>query len=568
MLAGSNNAKAGPKSPQPAQAAGSFADAARAEFAKGNFDKAIDLYRKYLRGIPSDYSAWSQMGAAYYHAGQPQTALKTLQRVERLAADQSYNYYYQGLCLSVLGFEPTAVKYWEYAAYFPDEPGSKAVMELAVSAYNHNDDGRARYWLQVYLHRFPQGGMVTRANELLRSLDPNGKRQEDVKASERPDPESVIFKYNHWSLFNYPHFWRLQIGTESEEIQGYQPDEHHTIVQRTDSHYAFLVNAAIGVGPIREKYATAFAGYAYRQRWNAERETLDAWVKDPSNFQLFPLRGDLLERTHQVFGDVRRQFNDRYFLGLYARLDFTRAGSSFFPSPDDNDLRIVVSMKDTQLMIPWAGISWDDNMRTMIYLYMRKEINKASPDHTNKTYDITGSTGDKAMSFGISHVMEFPAIGLDVNGELFQYEFIFNDFWLDYTRKGVLVGADYNVWQNINLAALVGIYDDQYKLPRIKQGDCNQTGDVNSTTASSDAQQCKRADSGQLLQASVYWSYSSTTRVTGSYQMVVNSSGMKEYSESKNTMRLDVAWAFPSIKRVQRFTERFADAAFTKDTDD
>lgn len=150
------------------------------------------------------------------------------------------------------------------------------------------------------------------------------------------------------------------------------------------------------------------------------------------------------------------------------------------------------------------------------------------------------------------------------------YEYVFNDYWLDYSRKGALLGADYNIWRGLNAFLNYGMYQDSYKLPRIKQGDCSASGGGTSTgDAATDpaVNTCNRNDSGSLMQLGVYWNQNPNLRITGSYSMVENASGMKEYSESRSVIKVDVTWAFPGVKRVYRLIERFADASFTRDSE-
>jgi tetratricopeptide (TPR) repeat protein len=539
---------------------------ARDEFAKGNFDIVINTYQKYLRLNPRDYVAWGKLGAAYYHAGQPRKAQKTLQRIERYDPERSYVYYYQGMCFSLIGMESTAQKYWEYAGWFPDEYGGKATLELAVSTYKGKEYPKARFLAASYLRRFPNattGKDV--ALKILKSLESNTPL-DDIKAEDRPDPEMAIFKYNNWSLFKSPHFWLVQLGAINAVSSGYEPTDTGEIGSRESELSAFLVNSSLGLGPIREKYATAFAGYSYRQKWNIESDAFSNWLSDFTNLQMFPLRGDQLERTHQFFGDVRRQFLDQLYAGTYARLEYSRIGSSFFPSPDDENLKVVISTTDAQLLIPWVGWSWDETMRTLFYFYFKKEIHNNSPDHSNKSWSFGQDDTDFAMSYGLTHVMDLPQYQLGLNFEVFQNEFIFNDYYLDYTRKGGIIGVDYNVWKNLNTFAAYGMYQDNYKLPRLKQGDCGSQG-AKSTGDTPTVNLCTRSDTGTLMQVGLYWNYSANLRFTGSYQMVENSSVMKEFSESANTIRLDATWAFPGVKRVSRMMDRFADLAFTKDTE-
>ena len=272
----------------------------------------------------------------------------------------------------------------------------------------------------------------------------------------------------------------------------------------------------------------------------------------------------MLERSHQFFGDIRRQMTNNLFIGAYARLEFSRLGSSLFPSPDESSLKVVTPQTDTQLIIPWAGWSWSPTMRSMFSFYLRKEIHNQSPEHNNKTYDLEGSSGDPAISLALTHSIDFPEQRLETTIDVFQYEFIYNDYWLDYTRTGVIAGADYNIYKGIGANAIVGYYKDDYKLPHIKTGGCSSSAPSSEESTPSS---CPRADTGNMIQLGLYYNKSANTRFEGAYTMVENSSNLKVYSGGKNTIWFSATWAFPGTKRVSRMTERFADAAFTKDAE-
>ena len=568
VFAGHNDAKSAPDpASNRAPNAATPLSSAQSEFAKGSWDTAIPLYKKYLRLAPTDYKAWNQLAAAYYHSGQVKLAMETLRKIEKQSPDRSFNYFYQGMCIAVLGNEKEAVRYWEYAAYWPDEYGARATFELGASAYKSEDDPRARQWLSLYIQKFPRGPDVQAAKDLLKSI-PDGKRIDPVKSFDRPDPEITIYKYHPWSLFKVPHFWRIQVGGKSEEATGYEPvrsgTETGTLTRPSSQETAMLVTASIGIGPVRQKGATSFAGYTYKQNWITDVNSIPLWFENGFSLESFPLRGDMMERSHQFFGDMRKQMTPNLFLGAYARLEYNRMGSSFFPSPDDSNLRVVTPQTDTQLLIPWAGWSWSPTMRSMFSLYLRKEIHNGIPEHSNKTFDLSGSSGDPAISFGLSHAMDFPAQRLETSIDIFQYEFIFNDYWLDYSRTGAIAAADYAIYKGIGATALVGFYQDKYKLPHIKTASCDAAA---TATETSTPVSCPRSDSGNMIQIGLYYSKSSNLRFELAYLMVENSSNLKVYSESKNTIWGTVVWAFPGTKRVSRMTERFADAAFTKDAE-
>lgn len=541
---------------------------ARKAFSLKEYDKAIQFYTKYLRKLPNNDRVWAQLAASYYHAGQPRKSQQVFQSIERYATDRSFVYHYQGLCFSVLGLEETAVKYWEYAGLFQDEFGAKSVAELIGSALRTRDIARAKLMAQNYARRFPNGQHAKLVAEVLKSLEPGQKPLENMVVSERPDPTLTVFRYSNLSLFDTPHFWMLQSGFSYAGLTGYQPVFLKGLEQKNSEELAVNINASLGVGPIKQKFATAYAGYSYKQRWNMTQETIQDWLADPGSLESFPLQGELLTRTHQIFGDVRRKFTDSLYAGLHTRFEFSRIGSSFFPSANEADLRVVLSLKDTQLLIPWVGWTWNENAKSMLYLYLKKEIQNNSSDHSNKTYDLLGGSDKPAISFGISNSIDLLGSSLSTSFDIFQYEFIFNDFWLDYTRRGLVASIDYELIPRLHSTLNLGYYMDNYLLSRVRQGSCTTTASTipeAGGAATAEVSACPRDDTGQLIQAGLYWNQNANLRYSLSYQMVNNNSKMKEYSESINTFKIDVTWAFPGVKRVSRLSERFTDYAFTRD---
>lgn len=548
---------------------------ARSEFARQNYDSSILNLKKYLRSFPQDYEAWNLLGASYFLAGQPKRALMTLQRVARYTQTPSFNYLYQSLCYEVLDYASTAQSYLEYTARFNDEHGAKAAFELGVFYYKAKDGVRAKYWLSSYLQRSPPNASHrAKAVELL-NLVGTANYSSNPAGLEKPDLELAAYRYSNLSLYNYPHFWWTQIGGRNDQTDGWSPNNPPpgSIVKSGEASYSLLTAAGVGVGPVREGTMTAWAGYNYRQNWITDDYILENWLGDPTDLSSFPIRADLLDRRHQFYGDIRKQFRGVFFLGVFGRFEFERLGSKYFLSPEGDDLKVVLSLKDTTLLIPWAGVAFTDDIRTLFYFYMRKEINNSSPEHSNMTYDITGSTGQQKMSYGLSHAMDFPSIGLETSTELFNYNFIYNDYWLDYSRMGVIVGLDLQILPGLFITGLGGYYEDKYILPRFKTGSCDSTiatGDdsgQNPASGSDSVNICFRADSGTLMQGGLYWNYSQALRIGGSFLQVDNGSKMREFSASRRTIEANVTWAFPSVKRVTRIVDRFADSAFTKESE-
>ena len=112
---------------------------ARRAFKSQEYDAAIQQYRKHLRKNKSDYAAWNELAASYYHAGLPKRALRYLRRVAKRTRSISYNKYYQGLCLIAIGSQDGAKRTLQSAARYRDEYGSRAAFELGAMAYNERN---------------------------------------------------------------------------------------------------------------------------------------------------------------------------------------------------------------------------------------------------------------------------------------------------------------------------------------------------------------------------------------------------------------------------------------------
>lgn len=551
------------------QPPGNFAAAGRAKFQAKEYDEAIELFRKHLRQAPKDYNIWNQLGAAYYHTGQPRKGLRYLKQVERRSGDKTYNYYYQGLCFLAVDQVPKARDYLSFIAQrYTDEYSSRATFEMAVLEYKAQNKQKANYWLSIYLQRYPQGVYAAQAGKMMQSLRDNVWLP-DVEGSKKPNIEEALFKYNKLSYSPHPHYWFLQGGTEYAQNSGYEPNIKKGPQPKNYNTMALIANAGAGIGPHRQGDVTLFGGYTYRQEWHTEEDRISTYFEDITDLQYFPLQSDLLERRHQFYADFRRDLKLFYF-GVFSRYEMARIGSSLFPSSEDEDLRRVLRISDTTLLIPWIGTAYD-NMRTLGYLYMRKEINEDSPEHSNKSYELGLSGGSPVISYGISHEMDYPDQRLNVSIEIFQYEFIYNDFWLDYKRLGAFLGAENEVFPKWTVSGLIGYYRDSYILPRTKTTPCNTqaqgtdgSGGGNSTTPNS----CAREDTGTLFQAGVHWNMNQFQRASAQIQLVENKNpNQKEFNESKMAIEFGLTMAFPSVKRVTRFVDRYADTAFTKEAE-
>jgi hypothetical protein len=536
---------------------------AQNEFAAERYDRAVVVYRQYLRFNRSDYDAWNQLGAAYYHTGLPKKALQILANVASRSQQKSYNYFYQGLSYESLGRMDLAMRYLTAAAAVNDSFGQLATFELAALEYNARNNQRAAYWLSQYLARAPNGTYAKLATQMQQSLR-TGSFMENVDGIKKPNLESSLYKYNSWSLMDRPHFWLLQFGYYYDFGTQKQPDSNVGIKSEETSDQALMANAGIGFGPVKSGKAEGAAGYLYKQLWLTDGERINEYIQEFSDISYQPYRLDLLERRHQLFGDYRRAIGDNFFTGVYGSYEYTTSGSrlSF-----DSVLAEVLDVSETSLLVPFIGAQYLRNYNTIGYMYLRKELNSETPEYSNKTFDFFGE--EPFVSFGLTQYVGFPKYRVDLSLELFRYGFIYNDYWLDFTRQGGIVRARAEFVNDFFVQAYVGMYSDSFIVPVLKQGTCKYIPRSASTQGASEApQRCQRTDEGLMYQAGVYYQYSQFTRFDLSYTHVRNAVPSQEaYDRTSNRFLATATWAFPSTDRAAKYLNRYGETAFRKEID-
>jgi hypothetical protein len=544
--------------------------------------QTIPVLTRRLQKNRFDFVSWHRLGVAYYQNGYPARAIKPLLYSAGKIRESSLNSLYLGLAYEATG-EATGkyaqARYWlAQAAAYPDEPGSKALFELASLEYRTRNVERAISFLKSYIQRFPAGGYRAQADKLLAAATA-GKFNDPATGIDKPDMERLYYRNSRRALFDYPHFWFLQTGfmlLTSEYSDPTGKEDGPPLKPGSDSEYGITANAGVGIGPWREGTRTASGGYLYRQTYYTTDSRVEQFMNDPGNLRYFPFRFDLLKRRHTLFGDFRGKLTEKFDAGVFGRHEIAKIGSEFFSGEEEGDLRSSLNISDTTTLIPWVGTSFVEKSRTTGYMYLRKEVNYETPDLSNKTYDLLGGSATPAFSIGASHSQLMMNDQLTLSGEVFNYDFIFNDYWVDFSRFGGFVEADYRINQSFALNGIAGFYQDHYSLGRPRMnGNCN-TDSVQRATNTSDPVPaptpaptpalCQRDDSGTVVQGGLRWNLQDDTQLSTSVLYVNNGNQtMREYDFTQVKFQIAVTRAFPNVQRVERMSERFADYVFFKE---
>lgn len=533
---------------------------------KNKYDLAIKYYRKHLKNSSRDYQSWSNFGALYYEAGLPKRALRYLKRTERKPIDLAKNYYYQGLCLDMLRKYKDAEVYFTKAANFDGLHAYKAQFALAVYAFNKNETESSRKILQILRQKRLPRSLRQLTDKLIASL--NHPKAKPFDWPNHPDVNSAIYRLHKYSLINFPHFWMVNAGFDLQINQFFEPDKQKGSIKQSGSdREALTLFLSGGLGPVRKGPTYGWLGYNYKQYYYTDSDRLKEYSDDFTDFNYQPFRFDLLERRHELYADVRRSFGKKLFLGLYGKYSIARIGSNFLGSSENQELRQVIPLTDTTLLIPWVGYQWNLYSRSLFYVYYRSEINNNIPEFSNTTINLTDDSLPimNRVSFGLSHSQNIKEIQTDISAELFHYAFTYNDEWNEYERWGGIVGGEHSLLEKLSVYAYLGYYLDQYRLDIPKIEKCNP--EEISANAGSKPISCSRDDQGFLIQSGIQWKISNFKRLTGQVNFVNNSSSLQEYENSKFGFKINYIIAFPSVSRVLRFSERFSDNAFTKEAE-
>jgi hypothetical protein len=481
---------------------------------------------------------------------------------------------YQGLAYKSLGLKEKAKVYLKNSAQFPDPYGGRAMYEVGILEYNDKNDERAHYWLSLCIQRNPQSPFRPQAMKVLSAIR-TGKRITRVADEDEPDVESALFKYNKLSLMPNPHFWFAEIGGSYTSRTLQDKDDQGVFTDRTDEYQAIVANVGVGLGPIKKDEATAWIGYTYLQNWNTTSERIGTYADDPSDISYQPFRTDLLERRHQFSAELSRTFPFSISVGAYTRFEFARIGSSLFSGPETTTLdQEVQTISDTTLFVPWTAYRWNKNFQTLGYLYFRKEINSEVKDFSNKSFDFEGSDGDSfPFSLGLVQEARFPKQRLEASAEFYSYKFVSNDPWLDYRRVGGNGTLEHQVIPQLFVDLSGGLFSDTYPEKILKIGSCEAysraddpvTPKASGTAVDETIADCFRDETGWMIRAATYWSYSQFNRIGGQISYVSDSNPVQqEFNSDQLSLMATISIAFPSTRRAFEYAYRFTDSVFAK----
>lgn len=481
------------------------------ELASENYTEALKFYKSHLKSNPKDIGAKVLMGVAYLYSGEPNRALVIFKSTETTSPSKALNFFHQALAQHMLGDRTEADKAFVQAARYQSKYGDWSIYELAVRTYNDKDGVKAKYWADLYTQRYPSGKFIAYAKAMLNDLRVE-KFNSDYPTFEKPNLADSTMKFHPYSLSStLPHFWYWLYGYHYVSGTKNDPtsDQKAPLKQVGYSSHALMMHFGAGLGPMVKKNSTTYTGYLYRQNWLTDDERISDYFKggDAVEYLTYlPFRADLLERQHQFFVNTAIDFNSFLQFKINASQRFTFMGARLIPGPEGDGVDQNASMTTQSSFITPALRIFSDELGGELYLNLNKTINKETKDFSNQTYSLASSTPVLSGGLRADYTPKSLNRNLSVNAHLIMHDFIFNDYFNDYSRQGLILGASYSITPSISILGELGVLKDDFKLSIPKQSKSCSGATADQTIEN--PLKCKRQTNITTARFGASWRYS------------------------------------------------------------
>ncbi|MBC7530530.1 MAG: hypothetical protein H7318_03065 [Oligoflexus sp.] len=535
---------------------------AQEEFTKQRYPTALALLRSYLREHPNDQDAWVWFGASYYHTGQAQLALTTLSKAKPKGDLRSLRRYYMALSYDALGKSEKAKTLLAQQAKSKDLFAEDALFELTVIEFEEGDASAAQKNIEDYNKRFPAGRYEKQIASVKEHLTEAGHTE--VAGSRRAQYKASYFETNPLALVSIPHMWFYEIGYDYLRGERSNPGYRNglPIVQTGAAYetYALTTQAGFILGPFKGTGTQSHAGYIYSQNWFSDSERMDTYSKDPGDFQYFPFRPDLMERSHRLFVETEGS-RGHWNFGGYGHWTYIRAGSDLFPAPERPEIRKSFDLGIHTLFVPWIEYLYHPQHKLRFYLTFDKHLNREQDDYSYKSYNISSTSESPFFSYTLQNESHFSFLDLKLKEEAYQHRYLYNDYWESYTETGFAGQIQFRLFQNFHFAIAASMAADDFSSQVIRSSSCTDVG-TDFADTSGNAVTCKRID--QITKFAAGASYVNNSQQ--SFAAIFRYDDRKNdklvvYNENKVEVLFIFTHAFPNLLGVERYIEPFVGLA-------
>lgn len=193
----------------------------------------------------------------------------------------------------------------------------------------------------------------------------------------------------------------------------------------------------------------------------------------------------------------------------------------------------------TRLSIfPWLGVLWNEAHQSYLSFLIEQNLHGGDEE---RTYKIQSGLFSEP-SVRVSHVYSYSdRLRFGVAG-LYQKR-IFEDFWYDQIEKGVSLGANWFVLENLSVSTLLGGTRREFIHPWKRNGPCGEALGARSYDFYwYDAGNCYRIEAETFLQVGVTWEIFREFRLGTFFEMTDTHSREEEFANLKRGFLVSVSW--------------------------
>lgn len=533
----------------------------------GRHAVAIPYLRAYLQSQPKDIKAWEMLGVCNYYVGLPKKAIRLLKYAEfQTSSDLGYNYLFQALAFSGLKKFSLATTYMKKAMNIKGSPFAKlAAYELVVMFYNRRKVIRAQRWMSHYIKKYPKDRNTQVLKRLVEPLK-QGVFRGQLKGIPRPDVDKAFYHHAPLSLMPYPHYWFLSTGGSQIIETGKEVDESVTLGFKDTEQFFYRMNfdTGLGIGPVDTKYVTINGGYNYRQRWHSTTERYFEYIQDYLDVKYFLFRPDLLTRHHQFYTKFEVEVFSPFSFGLDTLGEITRLGTRL-PGPEPWSWSTSLTISKRWLLNPWAGYRLSPRHLFRSYIYYLQHLSDENRDFSHQTFSTDLFS---PLAYGITYTGRFPRYDFALDIDLFYYDFVYNDPYIDHVKTGVFSRLEYAIIPELKIYVEGTYSKNSFVEPYIKVGGCG----VNKLTRDERKAQedelrqiikkCDRSETFWSVQGGVNFVYNDSYGVffQGKYADSFTQD-FDELSFKQESLEFGVVVAFPEVLDVRRRSTILVDRA-------
>ena len=523
--------------------------------------------RTFLQANPNRIKAWEMLAVSNFYMGKVKEAIKLLKFAEfRGSPDPAYNYLFQGLSFISLGRYSLGARYLKKAKDLKKSPfATLAAYELAVLYYNRRKPVRALRWFKYYLNHYPNSKNSRPLRLLIDRLEV-GIFKGQLKGIPKPDIKAALYRYDPLSLMNFPHYWYLSPAVTNISEYGKEVNTNRALgfKDRQEELYILNFDVGLGFGPLEYESVSLMLGYNYLQKWNTTSERMNIFLSDPADVNYFLFRPDLLERHHQLYTKFEVLALKPFSFGADLLGEIQRIGSTI-PGPEVWDYAQSLTLAQRWVLNPWMGYRISPRHIVKTYLYMLQEFNEQNRDFSHQTFTSMGLP----LAYGGLYSGSFPRYQLSLDLDVFRYDYIFNDPFLDHAKTGFLGRVDYEVFSEFKFF-LQGSYSQNVFVEKhIKVGGCqvNLKGFDKDDKKKGEAldqgiKKCPRSENVWNIEIGVDFTYKDSYGIFFLAQYLDSQSvEFEELSFQQTKFMAGMIVAFPDVVKVRRNSSILVDRA-------